>query len=537
MVKVISAFRGGSPLGDTLAQLGQQMFGDQATGAINRAKQRALERQNVETENYMRRVAEGGGMQALGSDPVTQAMIIGAGYDPGNAAQLGLMGAANQYGAADQRTQNWQVGAGQPYTNTAGAFETRMAEDRRNNDQQSTDRRYGVDTANAREQDQWSNTPMPVLDQNGRPVYAPRWQLAPTAVATDGVDGMDPQTLLPSQFSPILSDAERKGVLAGANFGHMGDLPAAEQSYLGADGASRTPRNWLAPDGSKGITLDGLTDSATRRPIPPGSQIYGTQIQDTADNVLSPRAKGQIDQGLLELGTFDIMGRRLREVASNADPRLFGASGRLIDFGRGVATLASNLYATIGVSDAEGAKQWMLQDIQNEIARQKANGQVTLDPSVLNLLFSPDSAELELLAGLYVYQAAKAIANQEGRGLSNEDVQRFTSYIGSPQDWSMDKTRYLQKLNAVDNLTRKLVDYFRQARGLPPLPSQDAGGEAAPGPAMGDRFGDAFGPMNGASPMQTEPPPDAVEYLRQHPELAPQFDEKYGPGAAARVVR
>jgi hypothetical protein len=32
------------------------------------------------------------------------------------------------------------------------------------------------------------------------------------------------------------------------------------------------------------------------------------------------------------------------------------------------------------------------------------------------------------------------------------------------------------------------------------------------------------------------PPPGAIDHLRQNPALAPQFDQKYGPGSASRVL-
>lgn len=38
------------------------------------------------------------------------------------------------------------------------------------------------------------------------------------------------------------------------------------------------------------------------------------------------------------------------------------------------------------------------------------------------------------------------------------------------------------------------------------------------------------------APMSSGPPPEAVNYLRQHPELAPHFDQKYGPGASSSIL-
>jgi hypothetical protein len=41
---------------------------------------------------------------------------------------------------------------------------------------------------------------------------------------------------------------------------------------------------------------------------------------------------------------------------------------------------------------------------------------------------------------------------------------------------------------------------------------------------------------SGGPPMLSGPTPEAVAYLRQHPELAPQFDAKYGSGASRSAL-
>ena len=65
MPKIISAFNGTDPLGDTLAKLGASMFGGNTTdNALKNEQLYALQRQNTETDNYAKLIADGGIMQS-----------------------------------------------------------------------------------------------------------------------------------------------------------------------------------------------------------------------------------------------------------------------------------------------------------------------------------------------------------------------------------------------------------------------------------------------------------------------------------------
>jgi hypothetical protein len=496
MVKIFQTPSGPDPIGAVLRNLGQRLWGDQTANALRAEQLYALQRGNTEMDNLMRHIANNGGMQMLGADPILQATAIGAGYDPRHLAQFGLMGAATQFGATDPRTQNWQIGAGQGYGNTFGAFDATLKETARANDLASADRRYSVDrnfelgkythdTPSGADiltdqRDRWKHTTLgadtkyrvdadvgqkryefdnalePVMGPNG-PTFVPRSQVAGSGV------------------QPILSETQQKGALLGQNFGNLSDLTPEQQAALGA-GVSETQargrqllenwdtldqltpeqravlgaepnaatasgvKNYILPDGRVLLTRDGQTDMQGN-PLPPGGYLGTVEGSAKDVGVLTNAATTAVQEQKLAVEKFRGLLALTREVAEK-DPTNFGLPGFIKGTVADVAALANGIAIGLGYDGAAQA-------INDARQRALANG---ISPSLISGLFDENLASLHTVSDLLVYSAAEALAGQSGRSVSNKDVEMFKEIVGDPQSWLMSQERFLAKLNMLERI-------------------------------------------------------------------------------------
>lgn len=458
MVKIISTFRGVNPISQSLSNLGKSLYGDSTANAINSERLYALERANTETDELGKMLATGGAA-ALASNPLAQARLLTSGYKPSDFGAIGLMDAAARHGAASPEAQNMQVGTGQAYDNTADAFNTKQAEVTRNNNLQSSDRRYGVDQGNAEKRYEFSNKPTAVMGPEG-PTFAPQGNISA------GV------------FTPIMSESDVKGGLLGKNFDNLDTLSPEQRQVLGANPSTGpvAPKNYIVTDPVTGksatfLTADGKTDLQSGQPLPAGGYIGNVQGSASDTGVTNSVLSGE-QQKTIENRKFKYLLGEADKLTS--DPTLFGAQGAVRSLGQEVAAGVSGL--------AQAFKPGSTGDdvLQEARANLASHGLSQLLPE----LYDPNLSKVQTLWGLLVYQGASALAGQQNRSVSDKDIKEFKNILGDPQSFFSSAPMMHSKLMAAQDIIDNYDQISREALGgkAPVTPGADVTGTDQPTP-------------------------------------------------------
>lgn len=210
-------------------------------------------------------------------------------------------------------------------------------------------------------------------------------------------------------------------------------------------------KNYITPQGNFMVNDESMAKGTdiNGKPLPQGGYIGN--VEGSAAEVMSPPAKSQLEAAMIEHAKLDVTSQQLRSVIERAPNEIFGASGKLLSAGRGATVFANNVASLMGFTDASSARDFFAQEAASQ----------NLDPKLVQLMFNPAHGEMELLAGLYIYQVAKAMYGQGGRDLSNQDVERVIAAVGTPDSWSMDKQRFLEKMNALDTLRKSQIESLK----------------------------------------------------------------------------
>ena len=259
------------------------------------------------------------------------ANAIYAGMNPKDLGGYNLFGAANQFGATDQRTQNAQVGDGQTYENTYGAL-----------DRKQTDEITKADNANATSIA--NNTAAQATSRaNNHDTNAKDLTIAANKLRSDeasGVGSLDPATVsylaeqvrngapLPAlgmgkqaaaMRSAILQEAAREDLAAGRD---GTDAAIARSDYAGHLSGSRVLGNREATTGTAANELAGI--------IPTTKALIGSVARTglyPMDVILNAAQHGTNDPQLAKLAVS------LND-AVNAHARAINPQGQVTDAGR-----------------------------------------------------------------------------------------------------------------------------------------------------------------------------------------------------------
>ena len=465
MVRVINPYATERPIGQMIAQIGQQMFGDQAGAQLAREQAYAASRANAETDNLMRWAATGQNLNNL--SPEAAAMLLGSGYDPNDLGRIGSLYASTNLGPRAPETTGWLTGLGE-YRNTPEAFDLDQANQRSMND---ADNAAALARQNA--------LPFEALDAEGNPALTTQGNLAGyTPILTQAEAAgteflrMFP-TLTPEQqltgidAAPSL-DRVRAGVATNV-LGTEGGLGAADpntQAFIGADvatGGAQTPRTYLTPNGEVGTTFDGLHDAMTGEVLPQGTIPYNSTLQATDTGGLAPSARGRMDELEFSYVQLDDLATQLLTAIDQTDPRNFGLSGAIANTARGAVAAISNVAGLVGIEGLDA------NTLRQQVTTMPTDPNDPVQPGTWDLIFSPAATELQTLGGIFLWRAASALAGQGGRELSNADMTRVINQFGSPTSWGTDQVNYRQKIAAIQSYVRTQIDLIRGLRDREPI--------------------------------------------------------------------
>lgn len=238
-----------------------------------------------------------------------------------------------------------------------------------------------------------------------------------------------------------------------------------------APAGTGTGTGYIAPDGSRGTTKDGITDAHSGKPLPQGTMPVRTQGTPEQTG-LTTGTRSRVEQGEIAAQKFQNLLGLTRELAD--DPTNFGIPGFVKGTLQDVAAMANGVSSALGFRSAEEA----LQSAQVDLVRSG------IDPRLLPGVFDPNLAALQTTSDLLVYQAAAALAGQSGRDVSDRDVQVFRAVVGDPREWTATPERFKAKLDQMERILNAMRTVDQNALGGNLRAGPGVPAEAAP-PASG----------------------------------------------------
>jgi hypothetical protein len=537
MVKIINPMQGSDPLAQVLSNLGQQMWGDRSGGMLKAEQLYALQMENREKEALAQEYLQYGTPEF---DPRRIAARAGLAGDT-DYANRHLYLAGNIDGAESQAATNAGVGAGGAYSSTYGGFAKTLAEAARANDMASVDRRRGDDLTVAENARQFNMTPEPVMlgGPGGTPGFVPRsgifggtgpaippqpilsntqnqarvYNLDPPptdslaaaayAGAAPSMDQMRAAQLEQQypgltplqQRTAVGAQPSKDDVMAEQLLSLLPAMPQENQyQILGANlpnpPAAPSTWNYRAPDGTPFTTNDQMAARGLAldcRPLPPGGMRVGAEM--TGDPSTWTNAVKT------DLQSDDLAYRKWNALTNMAlpltdDPTLFGMGGLLRSraqdliqgFG-GVPVIGQEFAALL--TDTTG----------NPLGEEAAR-------ALIPEFYDPRLSEVEALWGLLIYQGAAVLTGQQGRSVSDADVQNMRRILGDPRSFFASNQSMKAKLQIAMNVVNAYSGITKDALGQGGAPGAPAATPPTPAAPPAQPAGTPIAP----NPMAAQPP-------------------------------
>lgn len=426
MPVIINPFQGTDPTAQAFSDVGNAIFGNTGEAALRQQQIIDAQRKNTEIMNLGQRIKTLG-MNAVATDPTAQAETVESGYDPANLGKLGLMGSAVAAGAAAPATQNWQVGSGESFDNTADATAAKLA---------NASQIAGMEPVAA------------INTTTGLPAFGTK-----ATVAAPG-----------STFAPVITDSDERGLQIGNNWNNLGALNPTQKAAIGASGpAPSQVQTYLTPTGtlrSGTNTASGIMDPTDGSLLPPGSHPVGVQGNQGDVGATTNAVKTDIEKGQIALNNFMGLSTAMIGLANN-HPEAFGGYGKVAG---GVQELAQSANVLINAMGGGPAYAKMLGNARDALAAGGAS------PDILSQ-FNPAITAVDTLGPVLAASAANAIAGQTGRSLSDQDYKLFLGVVGDPQGWLSSATGTATRLKilqaAVTYSGQLAQQYLSQGKVVP----------------------------------------------------------------------
>lgn len=220
----------------------------------------------------------------------------------------------------------------------------------------------------------------------------------------------------------------------------------------------------------KAKILQGMTpDEQKATMLKKGIRIQnadGSIIEVGGTGDLQKSTTGNLEKNQFALQDFQDTLATLRDIGS-ADPTIFGTTGNMRRLWQGISEQGKNLAHLVGDPDTVN---------QRVAAMQRGLQAMGINANLLGTELDPNLFNIETMASLAAYQAAGALANQEGRSVSDKDVKHFRQIIGDPAAWTSSQAAFLAGLQRLDQTVNQ-----RMTRGQQRLAPQGSAAAVQPG--------------------------------------------------------